>query len=177
MPQSSALRAASLAAITALSAACTSTGDRGPAPVAPVTAASVAAPEGKAASYCPRITLRDGTAILRKRSGDDLEYIASVTATNRDCRIVDGQLRMKIGVAGRVVPGPAGKEGKVTLPIRIAVVQGTDVLYSAQGTQSVALSPGEAAGEFIYVDNAVAVPEPTAKNLVIYAGFDEGPGS
>ncbi|KQT54689.1 hypothetical protein ASG43_03690 [Aureimonas sp. Leaf454] len=176
MHQSSALRAVSLAALAALAAACTSTGERSVAAIEPTAAPAPPSFDGKAADYCPRVTLRDGTAILRKRSGDDLEYVASVTATNRDCRIVDGQLRMKIGVAGRVVPGPAGTAGNVALPIRIAIVQGTDVIYSQQGSQSVALTPGEAAAEFIYVDAAVSVPEPTARNLVVYAGFDEGPG-
>lgn len=181
MHQSSALRLAGLAAAALLAAACSSTGSgsgtRGPAAVEPVSAAGAASLEGKPASFCPQISLRDGTAILRKRAGDDLEYIASVTATNRDCRIVDGQLRMKIGVAGRVVPGPAGKAGAVSLPIRIAVVQGTTVLYSNKGQQSVAVTPGGAAGEFVYVDSNVSVPEPTARNLVVFAGFDEGPGS
>lgn len=178
MLQSSALRFASLAAAALLSAACSSTGTGGPSVAEPVPVAAATAPlEGKAASWCPQISLRDGTVILRKRTGDELEYIASVTATNRDCRVVDGQLRLKIGVAGRVVPGPAGKAGAVSLPIRIAVVQGTTVLYSNKGQQSVAVTPGGAAGEFVYVDNNVSVPEPTAKNLVIYAGFDEGPGS
>lgn len=176
MLQSSALRFASLAAAAMLAAACSSTGSGGPAAVEPVPVAA-AAPEGKPASYCPQISLRDGTAILRKRIGDDIEYIASVTKTNRDCRIVDGQLRMKVGIAGRVVPGPAGKAGPVSLPIRIAVVQGTTVLYSNKGQQSVTVTPGGAAGEFVYVDNDVVVPEPTAKNFVVFAGFDEGPGS
>ncbi|KQT61291.1 MULTISPECIES: hypothetical protein [unclassified Aureimonas] len=176
MLQSSALRFASLAAAALLAAACSSTGKGGPSASDPGPVAAAAPLEGKPASWCPQISLRDGTAILRKRAGEDLEYIASVTATNRDCRVVDGQLRMKIGIAGRVVPGPAGKAGAVSLPIRIAVVEGTNVLYSNKGEQSVQVTPGGAAGEFVYVDNNVSVPEPTAKTLVVFAGFDEGPG-
>lgn len=151
-----------------LAAACTSNNG------ADVLDRPVAAAEGKVPAYCPNVSLREGTAILRKTKGEDLAYVASIAATSRECHIVDGELRMKIGIEGRVVPGPATGPDAVRLPIRIAVVRGADVLYSRQGEQQVSLADGTAS-TFVYVDGTVAVPEPTQKNLVIYAGFDEGP--
>lgn len=168
-------RIAAIVAAAALASACTSTDNAGAALEAAPPKMASAEPEGTVPDYCPNVSLREGTAILRKGLGDDLQYIASIVSTSRDCRIVDGQLRMKVGVSGRVVPGPAAKPGATSLPIRIAVVRGEEVLYSAKGSQTIEVKPGQGGDQFVYVDQAVAVPEPTAKNLVIYAGFDEGP--
>ena len=82
---------------------------------------------------------------------------------------------MKIGISGRVVPGPAAKAGEIGLPIRIAVVRGVDVLYSQVGSTLVKVQAGGGSEQFVYVNQSVAVPEPARKDLAIYAGFDEGP--
>lgn len=168
---------AALAAAALLLSACTSNDNGGAALEGVPPAMAAAEAEGTIPAYCPQVSLREGTAILRKGEGESLQYVASIVSTSRDCRIVNGELRMKIGVAGRVVPGPAATPGEIGLPIRIAVVRGVDVLYSQQGSRAVTLRPGEGAEQFVYVDQAVAVPDPTARSLVVYAGFDEGPQS
>ena len=133
-----------------------------------------AAAEGVVPDYCPRVSLREGTAIMRKGDGPALQYVASIVSTSRECHVLNGELRMKVGISGRIVPGPAVKSGEVGLPIRIVVVQGATVLYSQIGSQAVSLQPGSTP-TFVYVDSSVVVPEPSSKDLVIYAGFDEGP--
>lgn len=132
--------------------------------------------EGRVPDYCPNVALREGTSILRKGDGATLQYVADITSTSRECRVLNGELRMKVGLAGRVVQGPAAKPGELGLPLRIAVVQGTEVLYSQKGSAAVNLA-NQGAQQFVFVDQNIVVPEPTAKNLVIYAGFDEGPES
>lgn len=169
-----AARIASLAAAVALFSSCTSSTDSGALDGAPPRMAS-AAGEGRIPDYCPNIALREGTAILRKGEAESLQYVASIVSTSRECRIVDGELRMKVGIAGRVVPGPAANAGELGLPIRVAIVQGTDVLYSRQGSAAVTLG-ADGAQQFVYVDQQIAVPEPTGRTLSVYAGFDEGPG-
>ena len=159
----------------ALASGCTSTKED--TSLAPPPNMNASASEGTIPDYCPKVSLREGTAILRKGDGATLQYVASITSTTRDCRIVDGQMRIKVGVAGRVVPGPAAKAGEVGLPIRVVVTRGTEVLYSEIGSRQINMKPGMGAEQFVYVDQSVAVPEPTAKDLVIYAGFDEGPKS
>lgn len=167
-------RALSSAALLVLAAAsaCTAARDPGEIPEAPRRPQSVDA-EGIVPEYCPRIALREGTAILREGTGDAMEYIASITSTVRECHVVDGELRMRVGASGRVVAGPAGRSGTATLPIRVAVAGAGDVLYSNKGAAQASYGPG-VTGRFVYVDEAVRVPEPTAKNYVIFVGFDEG---
>ncbi|WP_102959888.1 hypothetical protein [Mangrovicella endophytica] len=170
-------RLAALASAAFILSACNSTGTTGPAAAVEEAKGPPASAftEGVEPRYCPKIVLREGTAILKRQKGDALDFVASVTGTSRDCRIIDGQLHMKVGVAGRVVPGSATKAAKVNLPIRIAVVRGNEVQYSQMGRQSVTLEGG--ATQFVYVDEAVVVPQPTAQDLQVFAGFDEGPQS
>jgi hypothetical protein len=172
MDMFNAARTAALLGAAALAAACTANGGR-PAALDGTPPKMSTEAEGVVPDYCPRITLREGTAILRKGEGPALQYVASIVSTSRECRVLNGELRMKVGIAGRVVPGPAAKAGELGLPIRIAVVQGADVLYSQMGSQAVSLTPGDTPN-FVYVDAAIVVPEPSRKDLVIYAGFDEG---
>lgn len=139
---------------------------------------SVAAPAlhgaGTEARYCPTVTLREGTAILRKTSGEAVDYVASIVDTSRDCEIVDGKLRMKIGILGRLTPGPVAQNRTVALPIRIAIIRDQAVTYSKLGKLNVPVVKDAGAKTFTYVDNAISLDQPTKQNITIYAGFDEG---
>ena len=171
-----AARITALLGAAALVSACASTKNDAPL-VPPPASMNSSSFEGTIPDYCPKVSLREGTAILRKGDGATLQYVASITSTTRDCRIVNGEMRVKVGVSGRIVPGPAARAGEVGLPIRVVVTRGTEVLYSQIGSSAITVRPGSGAEQFVYVDQSVAVPEPTAKDLVIYAGFDEGPKS
>ncbi|WP_131829859.1 hypothetical protein [Consotaella salsifontis] len=165
-----AFRAAALAGFAILAGCQSST------PPADLSANPVpSAAEGRIPEYCPRVSLREGTAVLTKKAGEDVVYVASITDSSRECHVVNGQLMMKVGIAGRVMPGPAAKSGTIQLPIRVALVSGSDVLYSQLSQQSVSVSAGGGAVQFVYVDDRVVVPEPPARTYAVYAGFDEGP--
>jgi hypothetical protein len=155
----------------ALGACSTSGGGGTSVAPAPVRAASS---EGTVPDYCPQVSLREGTAILRRGAGDNLQYIASIASTTRSCRVKDGQLYMEIGVAGRVVPGLSAKPGTTQLPIRIAIVDAGKVAYSKLGQVSVSTDPAGGPQSFSYVDRAIRIPVPAGKTLVVFAGFDEG---
>jgi len=170
-----------LGSVLALLAACSSTmpesdlGDVGALAVPPssVTASSQFS-EGTEARYCPTVTLREGTAILRKTIGSEVDYLASIADTTRDCRIVDGKLLMKVGVLGRVTPGAVAQDRTLQLPIRVAVLYGQDVTYSELGQQSVAISRNGGAQTFSYVDESVVIDPAPTEGITIFAGFDEG---
>ncbi|MEF2553117.1 hypothetical protein VQ042_17395 [Aurantimonas sp. A2-1-M11] len=130
--------------------------------------------QGSEARYCPTVTLREGTAILRKTIGEEVDYVASIADTTRDCRIVDGKLLMKIGVLGRVTPGAVAQDRTLRLPIRVAVLRGQDVIYSELGQQSVAITRSGGAQTFTYVDETVLIDPAQTEGIVIFAGFDEG---
>lgn len=164
-------------------------------------------------AYCPKVTLRDGTAYFntyakgtkakpKKKKGDataqaeaeaaaaaqtgpngqpidpdhdptKIIYQASISDTTRDCTHANGQMSMKIAVAGKVVPGPMFAPGTITMPIRIAVQHGDEVLYSQVHQYQVQVADPSAATQFVFTDTNVVVPEPSARDYQAYAGFDE----
>jgi hypothetical protein len=146
-------------------------------------------------AYCPKVTLRDGTAYFntygsggrKVASADDsidaagqndssnIIYQSAITDVTRDCTHAGGTMTLNVAVAGKVVPGPLGKPGAVTMPIRVVVMRGTDVLYSKLHQYKVQVSDMSAATQFMFSDPAIAVPEPTVANYQVFAGYDEGP--
>ncbi|WP_279481516.1 hypothetical protein [Aureimonas sp. SK2] len=171
--QTVARNAAGLVVAALALSACNSTGPSlgrsAPSP------AAVANSAGIVPDYCPQVSLREGTAILRKGSGDDLQYIASIAATTRSCRVRDGQLFMEVGIAGRLVPGPAARPGSVQLPIRVAILNAGQLVYSQLGQQPISTDPAGGPKDFRYVDRAIRIAVPEGRSLTVYAGFDEGP--
>ena len=154
-------------------------------------------------AYCPRVMVRDGTAFFntyskdvqkpksRKKAdaaedqaatdpaatppdnSDKIIYQASISDVTRDCVRANGQLTMKIAVAGKIVPGPKFSPGTITMPIRVAVMHGTDVLYSQIHPYQVQVTDSSVATQFVFTDSNVVVPEPTAQDYQAYAGYDE----
>ncbi|MGB8819018.1 MAG: hypothetical protein WCC66_13960 [Rhizobiaceae bacterium] len=131
--------------------------------------------------FCPQVTLREGTAFFTtyEKGGDGDQtraiYQAAITDTTRACTRPNGMLVMNIAVAGRVVPGPKANGKTVTLPIRIAIVEGEAVLYSQIQQFQVTVNAGQAATQFVFNDPNPSVPLSSAKKIIVYVGFDEGP--
>jgi hypothetical protein len=132
-------------------------------------------------AYCPQVTLREGTAFFSSyaKGGQDdpkkLAYQASISDVTRSCSRANGVLTMNVAVAGRIVPGPAGAPGTIKMPIRIAVLQGEEVLYSQLHHHQVALDGSGVATQFVFNDPNVTVPIPADQSLQVFAGYDEGP--
>lgn len=131
-------------------------------PAQPADAAAAAATTGP-----------DGTPVDPSRDPARMIYQASVTDVTRDCTHANGQMTMKIAVAGRIVPGPQFAPGTITMPIRIAVQRGNDVLYTQLHPYQVQVTDPSAATQFVFTDSNVVVPEPTARDYQAYAGFDD----
>ena len=132
---------------------------------------------------CPPILLREGTAYYRQyaRGGDDdpdkVIYQAAIADTTRQCTVTGDQMNIQILAAGRAQAGPAGKAGKIKMPIRVAVVEkGTDkVLYSELTQFEANLPSGTPTTQFLFNHRDVAIPSSASKSVRIYVGFDEGP--
>jgi hypothetical protein len=139
--------------------------------------------ESELRAYCPAVTLRDGTAVLRtyaKGGQDDpqkLAYQASISDVTRSCTRSDTQMTINVAAAGRVVTGPAGAAGAVTLPIRVVVVRGEEVLYSQLHKYQVNIANPSAATQYLFNDPNVVIPLPEPGTIQVFVGYDEGPPS
>ncbi len=132
-------------------------------------------------AYCPRVSLRSGTAYYNtyERGGEGdparIIYQAAIEDVTRSCKYQGGTLTMNVAAAGRVVTGPVGKQGTISMPIRVAVLRGDEVLYSRLSKYQVSVAPGGGATQFIFNDANVSFPAPTAANIEVFVGYDEGP--
>lgn len=76
---------------------------------------------------CPRFQVwsRDNsvTQFANGQVGDSLAVIhrGEITRTARECQIEPGRVTVKYGFSGRVLLGPKGQAGRVTLPIHVFV--------------------------------------------------------
>jgi hypothetical protein len=129
--------------------------------------------------FCPGVTVRSGTAFFNRyeKGGDGdpdrLIYQASITDATRGCNPQGETVKIEAALAGRVVPGPKSRPGTITVPIRVAVVQGDKVLYSKLSKHNVEV--GQNATDFLFKDPDIVIPKPDAQNVAIFVGFDPGP--
>jgi len=130
--------------------------------------------------YCPQLSVRSGTEVLRRyeRGHEDdkasIVWQASIGDTAREC-LYDGQgnLTIRIGVSGRVAAGPKGGAGDVTLPLRIAVTRAGQIVLSSDLHVIQATIPPELSTVFAQVYE-VTVPSPGEhRDYLVYVGFDD----
>lgn len=82
---------------------------------------------GEIAHGCPRFAVwpRDHhlTVYEPGRVGDGLAvaHRGEITKTARECQIQENRVTVKYGFSGRVLLGPRGKAGRVTLPLNVFV--------------------------------------------------------
>ncbi|GAA5540200.1 hypothetical protein D8666_09485 [Ochrobactrum soli] len=160
-------------------AGCTTSGSEKPGDMAAEGPKRISASELRA--YCPTVTLRDGTAFFSTyaKGGDkdpaQVVYQASLTDVTRSCQYGDGNITIDVAAAGKVVPGPKYKSGTITMPVRVAVRQGDQVVYSKLHKQAVTITNGDTATQFVFNDKGISLPMPDKQNIQIFVGFDEGP--
>ena len=133
-------------------------------------------------SYCPAVRIREGTNVYRvfPKGADEsdasrIRYQATIAATARECFYVGDKLKMRVGLRGRVINGPAGETGAFAMPIRVAVTQGKSTVYSRLHEPKAKIAPGTSNAMFSYVDEEVVIDAPRRTNVKVYVGFDEGP--
>jgi hypothetical protein len=135
-----------------------------------------------APAYCPIVRIRGGTEAYtvyeRGHDGDPefVRYQGSITKTARECRKTLEGFDIKVGIAGRVVAGPRGAEGTVTLPVRVVLTQqSSGVKFSELYKVPVTINSLDLGGDFSQVVDWIPVTAPpNEKDFIIYVGFDEG---
>lgn len=76
---------------------------------------------------CPKVVLapRDNNLTIYEpgRAGDGLAIVhrGEITKAARECSIEPGKVTVKYGFSGRVLLGPRGKSGPISLPVAITV--------------------------------------------------------
>lgn len=137
--------------------------------------------ESELRAFCPPVQLRQGTSFFNtyERGGDQDQarviYQASIADVSRSCTYNNNVLGMTVAVAGRIVPGPKGRAGTITMPIRIVVVQDGQVIKSELIRHPVTITDTIGATQFVLSDTSIALPLPVTRRTLVFAGYDEGP--
>lgn len=134
---------------------------------------------------CPRLVIRPGTQTYvihgpgRGKEPRPILFQATISKTARDCRWASpGQVAIKVGVAGRVLAGPKGGAGDVSLPLRVVIVEPavsdeTDrVVYSQLHMIPVSVTEAMPSVPWTKIDDSIVIENKTG--LKILVGFDEG---
>ena len=132
--------------------------------------------------YCPRVTVRQGTGVYRvfpngadRNDISQIKYQATIANTARECAYDGQDLKIRVGVRGRVINGADGATGSFPMPLRVAVVEGGRTVYSKLHKPNAAIADGTSNALFSFVDEDVVIPAPRKANVRVFVGFDEGP--
>ena len=145
-----------------------------------------APPQDPSPSGCPEITILDGTGASRimanaAAGNEGVRYQYSIVDVGRECHLSGNQMTLKVGVAGKVLLGPAGTPGSFDVPVRIAVVDQLDQKPSVSKLYKVAASipAGRTGTSYTLVADQLVIPFPAgraAKEYTIKIGIDAGKG-
>src|ERR1700730_9892461 len=134
--------------------------------------------------FCPQVIVLEGTAASQAYAGTpassaNLRYQSALDDTARECTLEGEQLAIKIGVAGKVLLGPAGSPGSFSVPVRMAILRERDnqpiisKLYHAAVTEAA----GETRADFTIVSEPLRVPfiqDHAEDDYTIKVGIDDG---
>lgn len=129
--------------------------------------------------FCPQVNLRDGSAFHRAYTRGKEEdaahviYQASIADTTRSCSRTESTLTVNVLAQGRLVSGPQGKAGTITVPVRITVIDGEQQVYSEVEPFSVTVADVNQPTQFVY-SRAVTVPGNVSSMARVHLGFDDG---
>jgi hypothetical protein len=134
---------------------------------------------------CPRIDIRPGasTLLVNSKPGESdalgLRYQGSFVRAARECRVIGKDVNIRIGVQGRIILGPSGIPGGLTVPLRLALLRETvsesTPLWSKLYTVDVTIPPNTQSVNFTHVSDDLTIAIPDAAQLadwVVYIGFD-----
>ncbi|UYN99549.1 MAG: hypothetical protein KIT02_16850 [Devosia sp.] len=186
----SALRIATLSGLAMLLAGCSMGGLMGGGTQsqntalqnAQMTPAAVAQAQTNAlpviATECPPIKVRTGGEAMyfygggRVGDAQSLQYQGVIDEVTRNCVVSNGQITVNMGVAGRVLLGPAGKQSSVNAPVRFAVERDGQAIFSEKYTLPVAIAAPAQSAEFVKVVENVSIPYLGGETITIWVGFD-----
>jgi hypothetical protein len=146
-------------------------------------AAPTVQPEPENNLTCPPVSIRAGASTYavaaagKQPVGNDVRFQATIGRTARQCTKTGDQIIAKIGIQGRVIAGPAGAPSSVTIPLRVAVVQGgvqekTIATKVYQTTVSMS-EDGSVPFTMVAEDLDYPVPQGAAgDSYIFYIGFD-----
>ncbi|HXK54361.1 MAG TPA: hypothetical protein PK405_06715 [Hyphomicrobiales bacterium] len=131
---------------------------------------------------CPSAEIRsEATHYTIRAKGDipdakSIRFQGTLEKVSRECDFQPDYFAVKFGYAGRVLLGPSGGEGKLTLPVRVDfTTRGDRVVWSKVYKVAVAFAPGQTSVPFVEVSGDLVYQPKAGERLEdfrLYIGFD-----
>jgi len=134
-----------------------------------------------ASAGCPRFVVwpRDHTVTVfeQGRVGDALAVVhrGEITKTARECEVEPGRVTVKYGFSGRILMGPKGRPGNITLPVNVFVTDSKrERVTGEKVTVDAAIAADKPIGYFSVVRSVtVTVPEGSRPGeYEVFVGFE-----
>jgi hypothetical protein len=134
---------------------------------------------------CPVVQIRTGASTLtvnqksEQLTPQDVRYQLTFVQMARQCAVVGSDMRMRIGVQGRAIVGPAGAPSQIEVPVRYAVVREgvtPKTITTKLRRVSLPLPPGSGNVLFTDIEEDLSFPIPSQREFdsyVVYVGYDE----
>ncbi|MGO4172230.1 hypothetical protein [Bosea sp. TAF32] len=128
-------------------------------------------------TVCPEVIIADGGAAIRAQAGQDssgLRYQVSITNVARECTPTgNGGFRLKVGVEGRVLLGPAGSPGSYGATLGTTVTRGTTTVARRSSRVGGTIPSGQSGVDFSFVEDGIVVPAGKG-DVEIIVGLGQG---
>jgi hypothetical protein len=122
---------------------------------------------------CPEVIIADGGAAVRAQSGQDsgsLRHQISILNVARECTPTgNGGFRLKVGVEGRVLLGPAGGPGNYGATLTTLVTRGTTQIARRTARVGGTVGAGQGGTDFSHVEDGIVVPAGSGDVEIIVA--------
>lgn len=134
---------------------------------------------------CPTVQVRGGAGSWQVTDKADgaVRYQANLGTFSRECHFSKPDMTMRVGIQGRVLLGAKGGAGKVTVPLRLAVVEEGPTpkpIWTKFYAVPVEIGQGVMQVDFGLVADDVTFPLTTPEAIeryVVYVGFDSQAGA
>ncbi len=128
---------------------------------------------------CPGLDILENKAAYRggnpAQQASGVGFQASIANVARECIFQGGQLRLRVGVEGRVLLGQNGRPGSYSVPVRVVVKRRNDVVTQRFVRLNVVVPANDTQADFVHVEENVVVPITTidpGDEYDIYVGLD-----
>ncbi len=128
---------------------------------------------------CPALDILENKAAYRggtpAQQASGVAFQASIANLARECVFQGGQLRIRVGVEGRVLLGQNGRPGTFSVPVRVVVKRRSEVVTQRFTRLSVTVPANDTQADFVHVEENVVVPISSVDpgdEYDIYVGLD-----
>lgn len=128
---------------------------------------------------CPALDILENGSAFRggtpQQQASGVAYQASIANVARECIVQGREMKVRVGVEGRVLLGQNGRPGTFTVPVRIVAKRRSEVVAQRFTRLNVTVPGADSQADFAYVEEGLTLPiteNDPGNEYDIYVGLD-----